>query len=392
MTIGGGRLQSLTVSEQREQPSVSIAMATFNGERFLVEQLRSLAAQTLLPHELVVVDDCSTDSTVAILEAFATDAPFPVRILANERSLRHGPTFFRALAACDGRLVAFCDQDDVWREDKLERCADAFARDPALSMLVHAGRVVDEELNPTPVCVPRIDRTETLIGVELSPWFAHRGFAMVIPIWLRDVGDVDRRPHAFRRVEDRLMDHDEWACFLAPAVGNIALLADELAFHRRHGDNFSIMEAPGTPVPEPLRRVRGNDANLTVLRPALGGDRGMSGLFDVDVKAVAYRTMAAHCREAASYLGQLAADQDHPAWRDGMHRRTRLYARAATVHEERAAAIGGSRSRLIRLGRVLRMAVRGRYGRPSRAGIGPLSLPLDLAVASVGRPSFPDDR
>jgi len=59
---------------------VSVALASFNGALFIREQLDSLAAQILLPYELVVCDDCSSDKTVGIVEDFAKAAPFPVRI------------------------------------------------------------------------------------------------------------------------------------------------------------------------------------------------------------------------------------------------------------------------------------------------------------------------
>lgn len=354
-------------------------MATHNGALYLAEQLASITRQTRLPAELVVVDDASTDDTVAILEEFAASAPFPVRLLLNDVSLGHGETFFRALAACAGDLVAFCDQDDIWHDDKLAACAAAFSSDPSLALLVHAGRVVDQDLHPTPVRVPDIDQTRTVTGPDLSPWFVHRGFAIVIPRWLRDVADVAARPRALRRVEERPMDHDEWACFLAPALGPVALLADELASHRRHGDNFSVMEAPGRPVPGALRRVRGNDANLTVLRPALGGDRGVAGLFDADVKAAGYRALADQCREAAAYL-QLMTNSQGDA-----RRRADLYERAARVLERRAAAVDPDALLPRRLARVIGLVLRGGYGRKRRGGVGLASLPLDLAVALAGR-------
>lgn len=363
-------------------------MATFNGERFLAEQLASLAVQTHLPLELVVVDDCSTDGTVSILERFASDAPFPVRLIANERSLGHGDTFFRALGVCSAELVAFCDQDDVWRADKLSRCAEVFARDATTSLLVHAGRVVDEDLQPTSVRVPDIGRSRSVAGHRLGPLFVERGFAMVIPTWLRDVHDVTQRPRAFRRVEDRPMDHDEWACFLAPALGPVAFLAEELASHRRHGDNFSIMEAPGRPVPGPLRRVRTSDANLTVVRPALGGDRGVAGLFDVEVKVRAYRMVAQQQRDAADYLRRLTSESEHVARAGGavgVQNRAALYERSANVLDGRAAAVGWAGSRATRVARVVRLALTGAYGARRRGGIGPMSFPLDVAVAVAHR-------
>ena len=90
-------------------------MATFNGDTYLSPQLQSLARQTLLPHELVVCDDGSTDRTLEIVRAFAADAPFPVRVHRNDEHLGFADNFLKAAVLCGGELIAFCDQDDVWQ-------------------------------------------------------------------------------------------------------------------------------------------------------------------------------------------------------------------------------------------------------------------------------------
>ena len=99
-------------------------MATFNGERFLAEQLHSIADQIVTPAELVVSDDGSTDGTLAILQEFAQGAPFPVRVLPPHPRLGFADNFLHAVEACQCDLVALCDQDDVWNERKLERCVE----------------------------------------------------------------------------------------------------------------------------------------------------------------------------------------------------------------------------------------------------------------------------
>jgi glycosyltransferase involved in cell wall biosynthesis len=103
-------------------PSVSVALCTYNGARFLDEQLASLAAQTWRPLELVVCDDRSTDSTLAILAKFASTASFPVRIVQNGAWLGYKSNFKKAACLCQGELITFCDQDDIWLPTKLEVC------------------------------------------------------------------------------------------------------------------------------------------------------------------------------------------------------------------------------------------------------------------------------
>src|ERR1700693_4336679 len=99
--------------------SVSIAMATLNGARYLREQLVSLSSPSLKPLELVVCDDGSTDDTVSILQSFSARARFAVRVVQNARQLGYQQNFIKAASLCKGTLIAFCDQDDVWEDDKL---------------------------------------------------------------------------------------------------------------------------------------------------------------------------------------------------------------------------------------------------------------------------------
>lgn len=74
-------------------PRISVALATYNGARFLCSQLDSIAAQTRLPDELVIGDDGSADGTVEIIKEFAAVAPFPIRLTINEKNLGFGDDF-----------------------------------------------------------------------------------------------------------------------------------------------------------------------------------------------------------------------------------------------------------------------------------------------------------
>ena len=87
---------------------ISIALATYQGERYLAQQLDSLVAQRLQPAELVVGDDGSTDGTMHIVRAFAARAPFPVRIHVNQERLGYRRNFIEIAGRCRSPLTAFC--------------------------------------------------------------------------------------------------------------------------------------------------------------------------------------------------------------------------------------------------------------------------------------------
>ena len=109
--------------------SLSVALASYNGERYIAEQLDSIARQTRLPDELIISDDASTDSTPAIVHEFAQRVPFPVRFLQHERLGSTG-NFELAIAACQGDIIFLCDQDDVWYPNKIEVIEAVFVNRP----------------------------------------------------------------------------------------------------------------------------------------------------------------------------------------------------------------------------------------------------------------------
>src|SRR5215831_9689965 len=90
---------------------ISVAMCTFNGGRYLEEQLESIALQTRLPCELVVCDDHSADDTTSILKKFQTRAPFPLRIVQNPLRMGSTRNFDQAIGMTVGDFIALCDQD-----------------------------------------------------------------------------------------------------------------------------------------------------------------------------------------------------------------------------------------------------------------------------------------
>jgi glycosyltransferase involved in cell wall biosynthesis len=97
---------------------VSIPLCTYNGERYLRQQLESLCAQTHSRFEVIAVDDCSSDGTLAILHEFADRDP-RVRVLLNSTNVGFRNNFELALSLCVGEYIAPCDQDDIWLPDKL---------------------------------------------------------------------------------------------------------------------------------------------------------------------------------------------------------------------------------------------------------------------------------
>lgn len=103
---------------------ISVALCTYNGEQYIEEQLKSIALQTVLPLEIVVCDDCSSDNTLKIIRQMKDILPFSVSIHVNEDRLGIVNNFSKCIGLCEGDYVALCDQDDVWYPNKLEILID----------------------------------------------------------------------------------------------------------------------------------------------------------------------------------------------------------------------------------------------------------------------------
>lgn len=99
---------------------VSVALCTYNGAKYLAEQLNSILRQTLQPDEIVIIDDCSTDTTLDIIREFACQAG-AIKHYVNEQNLGYVRNFSLAISRCTGDYVALADQDDIWMEDHLEK-------------------------------------------------------------------------------------------------------------------------------------------------------------------------------------------------------------------------------------------------------------------------------
>ena len=138
----------MTMSESNASPRVSVVLCTFRGTTHLAKQLLSIRMQTLKPIELIVCDDCSQDGTVAMVEAFRSEAPFPVRIVINERTLGSTANFDKAMELATGDYLALCDQDDEWYPHKLATLAEVLNARPDVGGVFSDAMLIDSTGEP----------------------------------------------------------------------------------------------------------------------------------------------------------------------------------------------------------------------------------------------------
>lgn len=214
--------------------TLSVALCTYNGATHLWQQLQSIAAQTRRPDELVVCDDRSTDASVEMVEAFAAEAPFPVRLYVAERNRGSTQNFASAIAQCTGSVIVLADQDDVWLPEKLARTEAEFCERPGVGLVFTDAEVVDERLRPLGY------RLHESVGADLK-WRERLRRAPFQLLFTEEV--VTGATLAFRSTyrdlvlpipEEIPWLHDAWIALLISAVAEVALVPAPMLLYRQH--------------------------------------------------------------------------------------------------------------------------------------------------------------
>ena len=206
-------------------PKISIVMATYNGRLYLSEQMESIVAQTYANIEIIIVDDCSTDDTIAILESFKVRYP-SIKIYSNETNLGYVKNFEKGCKLATGQYIALCDQDDYWQVDKLKNMQAAIGDYP----LIYCDSILcDENLKP--------------IGVNISDRVTCRDFDNCLQqaIFCRIYGHATLIKTSFLQKAIpflAIIPHDWWLCYMATFYGGMKYLPQPLASYRQHSANI----------------------------------------------------------------------------------------------------------------------------------------------------------
>jgi glycosyltransferase involved in cell wall biosynthesis len=325
-------------------------MAVYNGAAHIREQLDSLANQTQLPFELVVTDDGSTDETADIIEDFARLSSFEVRYFRNPARLGYANNFLHAASLCRADLIAFCDQDDIWEVDKIERCASEF-EDSAIVLCVHSATLFGRSIRGQHR-VP--DFTTRLIYRPLTyyPLVGTCGFAMVFRKNLLEVASAPNRLAVAPQVEGPLA-HDQWIWFLGTVFGSTITVPKSLALYRQHENNTSGSKMQGE---AEKRREQLSIPDYS--------DRGRRE------------------EQAAVFLEEVADRGDK--WQSQARRGAKFFRRCSSINFSRYQLYRGDLTLMQRLWLFAKLLLNGAYGiGQTAAWLGWRALVKDLAIGVI---------
>jgi glycosyltransferase involved in cell wall biosynthesis len=204
--------------------TISIAMATHNGEKYLQEQLDSFLQQTILPDELVIFDDFSNDNTVQIIHAFKEKSPFKVFLYVNQENKGILYSFSNALEHCSGDYIFISDQDDVWKPNKIEKVIKCFNENPNKYLIIHDLSICKSDLSL--IGQTKIERMKNSFNLENS--------------YIVGMATAIRSPLLKLCLPIPICNglaYDGWLHSCAVAIDAKYILKESLALYRRHSNN-----------------------------------------------------------------------------------------------------------------------------------------------------------
>ena len=239
-------------------------MCTYNGERYVIEQLTSIAKQDRLPDELIVVDDGSHDATVKLVRQFAESVPFSVKLYENQQNVGSTKSFERAVEACTGDIIVFADQDDVWREDRLSKTEAYFLENPSMDAVFSDAELIDENSVPQG---RRIWEEVQFTPEAKSRWRQGEAYQMLYFSYVVTGATLAIRRSILPLITPfpthvPVLIHDAWIALILALQDKIGFIDDCLISYRQHTQQQVGFKPARTKVTLRDRFTRGRDGKM----------------------------------------------------------------------------------------------------------------------------------
>lgn len=204
---------------------ISVCMATYNGERYVLEQIQSILKQIGPNDELIISDDNSQDNTVDIIKGIEDDR---IKLIINHENVGYSRNFERAIREANGDAIFLSDQDDVWMDDKVEVVLKYLE---TYDFVVSDAYIVDKDLN---ILNESRNRKYGVRRGFLNNWIRTRyiGCCMAFKKNVKNkLGDFPK---------GKWMPHDLWIALIGEFYYKSAVIDQPLIMYRRHDKNVSL--------------------------------------------------------------------------------------------------------------------------------------------------------
>ncbi len=217
---------------------VSVALCTYNGQKYITQQLESILNQSVLPNEIIICDDNSADNTCLIINNLIEKTSVKITLIKNKIGLGTTKNFEKALKLCNNEIIFLADQDDIWRKDKIELSIKYFLENPAKKVLFTDADLVDEKGQKLGVSLwnqVRFDdqtQNEWKNGNEIDVLIkGNRVTGCTVAVKKEFIERIIPFPENL--ISENFI-HDTWLSWFAASEGTIGFLTEPLVDYRQH--------------------------------------------------------------------------------------------------------------------------------------------------------------
>ena len=239
--------------------TVSVCMGTYNGETYIEQQLNTILRQTKAPEEVILCDDGSTDNTVSIIERFirknGLDGKW--KLYRNKINKGYPSNFYYACSLCNEEIVFLADQDDIWKNDKIEKMCRVMEKNPGAKSVCCKFNLMDEKEQEIHSIMAQTHAHETgeVRNVPIEEIFYKCQWPGIFIAYRRDWYESWTKGNY-------QIPHDFLIAARAAEEGGFFQLDETLAYHRRHDHNTGGEE-------HHIRKLLNRDRKLKEIRDYL---------------------------------------------------------------------------------------------------------------------------
>lgn len=219
---------------------VSVALATYNGEKYIEEQLESIINQTIKPDEIIVCDDKSTDNTVLLINNIINrNRDIDIKLVINKNNLGYIKNFAYAMKMCTGDVIFLSDQDDIWVINKIEDYLKVFENENII-LLAGGKEYVNENFHLSDIkkkSVYSVDKIKKVTFEQALTRASYNGCVLAIDKTKIDSKEFDKLINYL--YEEVIDTHDKFLVYYFAGIDKYYLLDEVYTYYRLHGNNLA---------------------------------------------------------------------------------------------------------------------------------------------------------
>lgn len=212
---------------------ISVLMCTYNGAKYIKEQLDSILCQSMNIDEIIIVDDNSSDNTVSIIKGYLNKN---IKLICNKKNMGIKKNYYQALKKCHGDIIFMADQDDIWNLDKVLKITNYFNKHRNINMIGTNARIIDKDSkisNKTLYDLVDFNYTKDNINTNFN--------CMLLKPFLTGTTCAIRKSFLDKYMEEyTYFYHDEWLSFMAAYNDSLYMMDELLTSYRLYNNTVGF--------------------------------------------------------------------------------------------------------------------------------------------------------